>query len=188
MADRPHRALADAGSFSSFYEENAPDLLVFFTRRVLEVDAALDLTAETFAQAFLHRHRFRGASAEDARAWLYGIARHQLSRFHRRGRAERRAIERLGIEVPSLEPDEQARVEELAGLAELRELVRAALAGVTETQREAIRLRVVEERPYPEVARALGISEPTARARVSRGLRGVAAALEAEGVAGEEMA
>jgi RNA polymerase sigma-70 factor (ECF subfamily) len=30
---------------------------------------------------------------------------------------------------------------------------------------------VVEGRPYPEVARALGVSEQTARARTSRALR-----------------
>jgi len=45
-------------------------------------------------------------------------------------------------------------------------------------QRQAVQLRVVEERPYDEVALALGISEQTARARVSRGLRALTHALE----------
>ncbi|HEY3774967.1 MAG TPA: sigma factor-like helix-turn-helix DNA-binding protein [Solirubrobacteraceae bacterium] len=45
--------------------------------------------------------------------------------------------------------------------------------------RDALRLRVVEERPYPEVARVLGISEQAARARVSRGLRSLRSVLEA---------
>jgi RNA polymerase sigma-70 factor (ECF subfamily) len=48
-------------------------------------------------------------------------------------------------------------------------------------QREAIRLRVVDERPYDEVAAVLGINEATARARVSRGLRALAASLAEEG-------
>ena len=38
-------------------------------------------------------------------------------------------------------------------------------------QREALELRIVKELPYPEVAIALGVSEQTARARVSRALR-----------------
>jgi DNA-directed RNA polymerase specialized sigma24 family protein len=33
-----------------------------------------------------------------------------------------------------------------------------------------LQLRVVEERPYAQVAAALGVSEQTARARVSRAL------------------
>jgi DNA-directed RNA polymerase specialized sigma24 family protein len=49
-------------------------------------------------------------------------------------------------------------------------------------QREALRLRVVEDLPYPEVASSLGVTEATARARVSRGLRALAAALELRSV------
>jgi RNA polymerase sigma-70 factor (ECF subfamily) len=52
----------------------------------------------------------------------------------------------------------------------------------------AIELRIVRELPYPEVAAELGVSEQTARARVSRGLRALRQAmpfgLEAEGGAG----
>jgi hypothetical protein len=36
--------------------------------------------------------------------------------------------------------------------------------------REAVRLRVVEELDYPEIAQQLSISEPAARMRVSRAL------------------
>jgi RNA polymerase sigma-70 factor (ECF subfamily) len=45
-------------------------------------------------------------------------------------------------------------------------------------QRDALQLRVVEEQSYQQVAAALGVSEQTARARVSRGLRSLARALE----------
>jgi RNA polymerase sigma-70 factor (ECF subfamily) len=41
-----------------------------------------------------------------------------------------------------------------------------------------VRLRVVEERSYGEVAADLGCTEPTARMRVSRGLRRIANVLE----------
>ena len=45
-------------------------------------------------------------------------------------------------------------------------------------------MRVVDDLPYEEVARRLGVSEPTARARVSRGLRALQGALAAS-AAGE---
>jgi RNA polymerase sigma-70 factor (ECF subfamily) len=56
------------------------------------------------------------------------------------------------------------------------------LGRLSDEQREALQLRVVEETPYEEVARRLGVSEQAARARVSRGLRTLQRALAAETV------
>ncbi|MBA2636697.1 MAG: RNA polymerase sigma factor [Solirubrobacterales bacterium] len=84
----------------------------------------------------------------------------------------------LGIDVPAFEPDDLARIVELAGLDGLRASVAAELEALPASQREAVRLRVVEELPYPEIADRLAVTEPTARARVSRGLRVLRAALE----------
>jgi DNA-directed RNA polymerase specialized sigma24 family protein len=63
---------------------------VFFTRRTYDVDAALDLTAETFARAFAARRRFRGSSDAQAGPWLFAIASGQLAAYPRRGYAQRR--------------------------------------------------------------------------------------------------
>lgn len=45
-----------------------------------------------------------------------------------------------------------------------------ALAGLPASQVDTLRLRVMEDLPYSEVARRLGCSEGAARVRVSRGL------------------
>jgi RNA polymerase sigma-70 factor (ECF subfamily) len=170
--------LADGEAFLAFYERHADSLLVFFTRRVYEVEVAFDLTAETFAQAFASRRRFRGQLEAEASAWLYAIARHQFAAYVRKGKAERKALERLGIEVPELSPEEYRRVEQLADLPVLRASVADGLTKISPDHRQALELRIVDELPYPEVARRLGVSEPTARARVSRGLRALAKALD----------
>jgi RNA polymerase sigma-70 factor (ECF subfamily) len=91
---------------------------------------------------------------------------------------ERKAVERLGVRVPQVSADDHERILELAGLTELRERVAAAFSDLSDDHRDALRLRVIDERTYPEVAAALGVSEQTARARVSRGLRRLADALE----------
>jgi RNA polymerase sigma factor (sigma-70 family) len=171
--------LLDSAGFTRLYELNAKKMLLFFTRRVYQPEIALDLTAETFAQAFLSRRRFRGQTDAEAQAWLYGIARHELGRYFRRGRAERRAIARLGVDVPALSDAELRRIEELAELDDMRAALAEGLARVSADQRAALKLRVVDERPYAEVARRLGISEQAARARVSRGLRALSRALDA---------
>jgi RNA polymerase sigma factor (sigma-70 family) len=173
---RRQAAAKPVADFGDFYDRNAEAILAFFARRVLDPELALDLTAETFAQAFKSRHRFRGDGDEQARAWLYGIARHQLSQYRRRGAAERRALGRLGIEVPDLSADDYERVEELAGLERVRTAAQNGMAELSEGVRRAVRLRIIDELSYPEIAKRLSISEEAARQRVSRGLRGLSAA------------
>jgi RNA polymerase sigma factor (sigma-70 family) len=167
-----------SSAFTALYERQSRPLLVFFVRRTFDVEVARDLVAETFAQAFEARGRYRGSTDAEAAGWLYAIARHQLSHYGRRGAVRLRAVERLGISVPAVSEEDYERIVELAGLAELRGLVAAAFDELGPAERTALRLRVIEEHPYPAVAVELGVSEQTARARVSRALRRLSDALE----------
>src|SRR3954470_9792608 len=80
----------DSNDISDLYRAHARDLLVYFTRRVYDPEVALDLVAETFAAAFSVRDQFRGQERDQALAWIYGIAHHQLGRYFRKGAVERR--------------------------------------------------------------------------------------------------
>lgn len=161
----------DSSDFAELYERCAGELLGFFARRTYDPEVAVDLLAETFAMAFRDRRQFHGEDIGAARAWLYGVARHRLAQFFRRGRIERRAVARLGVERRALTPLEYDRIEELAASRELREALSVEFEGLGVEQREVLRLRVVEGRSYAEVAEELGISEENARARASRALR-----------------
>jgi len=118
---------------SRLYEVHAAELLRFLARRTLQAEVAVDLLAETFAQAFADRARFRGGDDDAALAWIFGIARHQLGRYFRRGRVERRALLRLGVQLPALSDLDYERIEELAGLETRRaagaQLLDAACGG-----------------------------------------------------------
>jgi RNA polymerase sigma factor (sigma-70 family) len=168
----------EVDAVADLYDSMSRSLLVFFARRTYDGEIALDLTAETFARALAARRRFRGSGEREAAAWVWGIARNVLGEYFKRGRVERRALHRLGMEPPAVTCDEIERIEQLAGVEQLRESVATALAALAEQQREALRLRVVDELDYPVVAHRLGVSEATARARVSRGLRRLAVTLE----------
>ena len=170
--------LADDVAFSAFYRDHAQALLVFFTRRTYDVESALDLTAETFAQAFAARRRFRGETNPQAGAWLFAIATAQLAAHLRRGYAQRRLVTRLGVQVPQASAAETERILELAGLGSLRSVIALELSRLSGEQREALELRVVDELPYAVVATRLGISEQAARMRVSRALAALARAVE----------
>jgi RNA polymerase sigma factor (sigma-70 family) len=153
------------------YREHAREVLAFFMRRVLIAEVAVDLMAETFAQAYRDRRQFRGNGDAEALSWVFGIARHCLGSYVRRGAVERRALRSVGVERRALSDFEYDRIEELGGLREACGRVREGFDQLDAEQRDALRLRVVEERPYVDVAREMGVSVQTARARVSRGLR-----------------
>ncbi len=109
-----------ADEVAELYDRHAEAILAFLVRRTWDPEVAVDILAETFAVALEGHHRFRGRHGEAARAWLYGIARHELADYFRRDAAQRRALARLGIERRPLTDVEYERIEELAGSSELR--------------------------------------------------------------------
>jgi RNA polymerase sigma-70 factor, ECF subfamily len=171
------QAREDVEVFSAFYDAYYDRILAFIVRRVFDPEVAIDLVSETFAKALERRRQFRGQSAEQEQAWLFAIARTELSHYWRAGRSERTAIARYAIVTPTLTSEETDRIEELAGISALGDRLSRALLALPDEQRRALELRVVQERSYTEVAQLLGMAEPAVRARVSRGLRQLAVAM-----------
>ncbi len=167
-----------AEHIAAAYDRDARRLLVWLTRRTYDGQLAADLLGETFARAYAARKRFKGEDADDVSRWLFGIARNVLHDAQRKRGAERRALERLGVEPVALNDLEVERIEDLAELGELRTAVTAALAELNAEHRTAVELRVTHELSYAEIAERLQISEQNARARVSRGLRALQVALD----------
>jgi len=165
----------DAAAFGALYERHAPAVFAWFERRLAW--AAADLTAETFARAWLWRGRFRDERAGSALPWLFGIAANVLRESARRDRLETRARERLGLPLNLASEDGFSGVE--ARLSPRRGLAHA-LARLPLEQRQAVELRVLDELSYGEVARRLSIRPAAARLRVSRALRRLALSVKEE--------
>src|SRR3954471_8092079 len=86
---------SDPAAFGELYERHAPAVFAWTARRASHL--AADLTAETFAQAWLSRRRFRDDRQGSALPWLLGIARNLLRESLRKDRVEARARLRLGV-------------------------------------------------------------------------------------------
>jgi RNA polymerase sigma-70 factor (ECF subfamily) len=155
------------GAFGLFYGRHAGPVLAYFARRVDEPEVAADLTAEVFAAALETAPGF-DPSRGRAVAWLYGIAHHKLADAYRTGTVEDRARRRLGIGALEVGEEDLERVRELASLDS--EALRAALGQLPAAEREAVYARIVEERPYAEIANEISTSPLVVRKRVSRGL------------------
>jgi RNA polymerase sigma factor (sigma-70 family) len=171
----------EPAAFAVLYRRHAEDLLRYFARRTLDPEAAAELTAETFAQAFASRKTYQDTGANGV-AWIYGVARHQLGRFFRAGRVDRAARRRLGMPERDLPPADYERIEDLIDFAPIRGAIAEALESLRDDHREALRYRVIEQLSYPEVARRLSCTEDNARQRVSRGLRRLGVVLQEQGL------
>jgi RNA polymerase sigma factor (sigma-70 family) len=161
--------------FRRVYAGNFEAVLAYATRRVEQPADAADVVAETFLVAW---RRFREMPpGDEARLWLYGVARRVLANHHRGDARRERLRQRLlsfaqsspGIDLPS------------------RFAVRQALATLGESDRELLMLTAWEGLEPREAAAVLGISAAAARTRLSRArtrLRNILG--DAPGTAGHE--
>ena len=158
----------DADAFGVFYERHARAVSTYFTYRTADPSLAADLTAETFAEAFASRRRYRD-TGDPATAWLYTIAARQLNEFFRRERVSTKYRERLGVS-PVVVADEFDRVDDLDELRQRLPALREALSCLTTSSAEAVTLRIGHEWSYPQLAEHLGCTPASARVRISRAL------------------
>jgi RNA polymerase sigma-70 factor (ECF subfamily) len=165
----------DAAGFAELYRRHVGTVYAWFHRRLAW--AAADLTAETFAQAWLSRRRFRDQRDGSVLPWLLGIARNVLRESVRGDIVETRARARLGLPLDLATEDGFAHVEDRLSP---RRALAAAVDALPEHERRALELRVVRELPYSEIADRLAVRPAAARLRVSRALRRLAASIPKE--------
>lgn len=133
-------------------------------RLVGNPEDAEDLAQETFVRAWKSLRFYTGKAPFGA--WLVRIAVH-LATDHFRARGRGAGV--VGLEALAVEPA-AAAVEpgERMGQVEARRLVAAAVDELPENLRVAVVLRVLEGRPYEEVAAATGVRPGTVRTQVMR--------------------
>ncbi len=160
-------ASRDGAAFAVFYRRHVPVVLAYLLRETGNPESAADLAAEVFAAVLPAAGRYV-EQGESAAPWVLGIARNKLLMSWRRGRVEALARHRLGFVAVALEDGDLERIVEVAEGASGSLLER--VEQLPEDERNAVRSRVLEERPYSEIAGELSCSELVVRKRVSRGL------------------
>ena len=143
-------------------------------RMVNDPDDAQDLTVETFLNAWRHWGRFRGDA--QVYTWLYQIAVNNCkNRFKQRDRQRGREVMSLdeGIETDSGEvgrevADWSAAPERLLMDKELLQKLQEAVESLAPEYREVLILAQYDGLPYEEIAKILGLTEPTVKTRLHR--------------------
>ncbi|UQA63858.1 RNA polymerase sigma factor [Polyangium aurulentum] len=149
---------------------------------------AQDALAETYARVVERFHQFQWQNA-GVYPWLRVVAlRIALDILRARKRETLYEPDDLQREIDASESDlsatGEAELSEKRDLAEARARVEAALRAINPRYAEAIRLRVLEERPREEVAAALGVTVSTFDVVLHRALTALKKALGAP-LAGE---
>lgn len=176
----------DPSSFGEVYLTHSTEVLRYFVRQTLDPQAAFDLMAETFAKALDTITQFDGDDDEEGRAWLFGIATHQLTYWRTRHVVAARTVDKFGLTVMGLGLEEFERIEQLADLKRFQPVLDEALPALPPHQRELLELRLVEGQPYDQIVRTLGWTTHETRRRASSALRQLAVVLERVGALSED--
>ncbi|WP_214413353.1 RNA polymerase sigma factor [Sphaerisporangium fuscum] len=154
--------------FEAIYLAHYADLLAYVRRRTESPDDAADALSETFATAW--RRVDDIPEGEQARLWLYGVARLVLAN-QRRGEMRRTALAtRLRAELKTW--DESSPRHD-------RDAVRAAFERLSPDDRELLSLVSWEGLDSAQIATVLGCSRGAVRLRLHRARKRLARELHA---------
>lgn len=163
--------------FEALFTAHSSTVLAYALRRVDVADDAADVIAETFVVAW---RRIDDVPADDeARLWLYGVARRVLAN-HTRGDRRRHVLaarlrDHLAVQARGHRPGEDEPE---------ADLVRAALARLDPADRELIELTSWEGLTPAEAAAVLMVTPSTLRSRLQRARQRLRTQLEALGWTG----
>lgn len=154
---------------SRLYRDHGREITGYALRRAASPEDAADVVAETFLVAW--RRLGEVPVDEEARLWLYGVARRVLANQHR---AERRRT-KLGRRLAESLRTELATDAVPGG--EAAEVLRA-MARLGDEDRELLLLVSWEELSPGQATKVLGISSLAARSRLYRARRRLRTLLE----------
>lgn len=140
---------------------------------------ALDAMQEAFVQ-LLQQPRGFDPLQGPLGAYLAGIARHRLLRRLREARRFVELMEGEGDEEAGTPAPAAAASEQLLVQSQHRERLWAGIRRLPWSQREALVLVDLQERPYREAAAVAGVSEDVLRTRLHRARQRLAALLGEE--------
>lgn len=156
----------DEDAFAQLAELHEKKVYNLALRMCGNPEDAWDAAQEAFLSAWRGLPSFRGEAGFST--WLYRLTSNaaidQLRRTKRQRGESSLDDESLGIDAVDRTPSPQERAEE----SELRGAVTAGLARLSDSHRQALVLREVQELSYEEIAAVLEVDLGTVKSRISR--------------------
>lgn len=144
-------------NFEDLYDSYAEDVYRFSLFLSRDSDEAKDITSETFIRVWVRKNTIR---TETLKAYLIMIARNIFLEKQRKMKRQVRLIDNHSDPTSSPENIVESRLY----LSKIWE----KLNTLPEIDRTVFALRVINDLPYEEIARMLGLSITTAKVKVHR--------------------
>jgi RNA polymerase sigma-70 factor (family 1) len=153
----------DAVAFTEIYNQYAPELTSWVSRKVLTLDDAHDLVHDVFIYMWLDK-----GNINKIKPYLYYITRNKIVDYFRKNatRKEYSVLTKLigqGLE-PSFNPEASIEAKDL------RENLEAAIEGLPPRTKEIFKMSRQENYSTAEIAERLGLSEQTVKNQLSTAL------------------
>ena len=161
---------SDRRRLEQLVHEHGTSLLAYLLRRSENSEDAGDAFAEVMLVAW--RRLDDVPPGDQARLWLFGVARRTLANARRSADRRLRLGERLRHDLASAPPPQPADVD-------ASELVRSALRRLPDQHREVLLLSAWEGLEPTEIAAVIGVVPATARTRLRRARNRLRRELEA---------
>jgi RNA polymerase sigma-70 factor, ECF subfamily len=160
------RATAEPAAFADLYDHYFPRIWNYVRYRVESSAIADDITSEVFRRAVDRLRTFDPERAPFA-AWLFGIGRNAVTDYHRfRSRRKSVSLEALGDRA-----DASPQPTEIAEANETRQDLLAAIAGLSERERDVLGMKFGARLTNRQVAGATGLSDSNVGVIIYRAVR-----------------
>jgi RNA polymerase sigma-70 factor (ECF subfamily) len=150
----------DNEEFAMIFNEVYPNLCRFLECLLGGEAAAQDIAQESF----LRLHRTPGVPTDEARFWLYRVARNLALNELSKRETRTRLIDKVADVFRRREPNPEEELQQ----TERRRILLELLKSLPEDQRAALLLREQEEMSYGEIARVLNVSESKVKVDIFR--------------------
>jgi RNA polymerase sigma-70 factor (ECF subfamily) len=167
------QAQGSPDAFAKLYDQYYPKIFGYILRRSANLEAAQDITSETFLKALgkLWQFRWRNVSFS---SWLYKIASNEINQYFRKAEYKKSiSLEELheqGFELLSPHDPESELIEAQEELKQHQEFleIQKKITRLPAKYQEVIALRFFEKKQINEIAEILGKREGTIKSLLHR--------------------
>jgi RNA polymerase sigma-70 factor (ECF subfamily) len=160
-------------AFAELYDQYYPKIFGYVLRRTTNLEAAQDVTSETFLKALGKLWQFRWRNVPFS-SWLYRIANNEINQYFRKAEYKKsismEELQEQGFELISPHDPESELIEAQEKLKQYQDFleIQEKIVQLPTKYQEVIALRFFEQKQIKEIAEILGKKEGTVKSLLHR--------------------